>query len=67
MALNEELTEHLGHEKNLVPDWRETTNVRIGTRSKTVLTDAVGKHEMVLSLMPGGVIAGEIAAHFEDI
>jgi len=41
-ALNEEMTEHLGHEKNHAPDDRESTNVRNGTRPKTVLTEATG-------------------------
>ena len=41
-ALNEEMTEHLGHEKNRVPGGRESTNVRNGTRPKTVLTEATG-------------------------
>src|SRR5919198_605277 len=42
-ALNEEMTEHLGHEKNqAVPD-RDSTNVRNGTRSKTVISDAAGE------------------------
>jgi transposase-like protein len=42
-ALNEELTEHLGHEKHRVEPGRETTNVRNGSRSKTVLSDAAGE------------------------
>lgn len=41
-ALNEEMTEHLGHEKNRVPQGRESTNVRNGTRPKSVLTGASG-------------------------
>ena len=41
-ALNEEMTEHLGHEKNRVPDERESGNVRNGTRPKMVLTEATG-------------------------
>jgi len=45
-ALNEEMTEHLGHEKNRVPEGRESTNVRNGTRAKTVLTHATGKVEL---------------------
>jgi hypothetical protein len=35
-ALNEEMTEHLGHEKNQADPDRESTNVRNGTRPKTV-------------------------------
>jgi transposase-like protein len=42
-ALNEELTEHLGHEKHRVEPGRETTNVRNGSRSKTVISDAAGE------------------------
>jgi transposase-like protein len=38
-ALNEELTEHLGHENGRRA---ESGNVRNGTRTKTVLTDATG-------------------------
>ena len=45
-ALNEEMTEHLGHEKNRVADGRESTNVRNGTRPKTVLTHATGEVEL---------------------
>ena len=41
-ALNEEMTEHLGHEKNRAVEGREATNVRNGTRPKTVLTEATG-------------------------
>ena len=39
-ALNEEMTEHLGHPKNRAPADRAGGNVRNGTRSKTVLTEA---------------------------
>ena len=45
-ALNEELTEHLGHEKNRAPQDRESGNVRNGTRAKTVLTHATGEVEL---------------------
>ena len=41
-ALNEEITEHLGHEKH-APAGSETGNVRNGTRAKTVLTEATGQ------------------------
>ncbi|MGQ4601653.1 transposase, partial [Nocardia sp. R6R-6] len=41
-ALNEEMTEHLGYDKNGAPADRDSTNVRNGTRSKTVLTEASG-------------------------
>ena len=39
-VLNQELTEHLGREKNRAPDGRELINVGNGTRSKIVLTQA---------------------------
>ena len=45
-ALNEEMTEHLGHEKNRVPEDRDSANVRNGTRPKTVLTEATGHVEI---------------------
>src|SRR5207248_8612488 len=45
-ALNEEMTEHLGHEKNKAEPGREVTNVRNGTRPKTVISDAVGEVEI---------------------
>jgi putative transposase len=41
-ALNEEMTEHLGHEKNRTEHGRSSTNVRNGSRPKSVVTDAVG-------------------------
>ena len=40
-ALNQELTEHLGHEKHGQP--AEPGNIRNGTRPKTVLTEATGQ------------------------
>jgi putative transposase len=45
-ALNEEMTEHLGHEKNRPEPGRESMNVRNGTRLKTVISDAVGEVEI---------------------
>ena len=42
-ALNEEMTEHLGHGKNQADPERDSTNVRNGSRSKTVLSDAAGE------------------------
>ncbi len=46
VALNQELTEHLGHEKHGPVDGSVAPNVRNGSRPKTVLTDAVGKVEI---------------------
>jgi transposase-like protein len=45
-ALNEEMTEHLGHEKNRAAEGRESANVRNGSRPKTVLTAATGPVEI---------------------
>ena len=45
-ALNEEMTEHLGHEKNQAEPGRDSTNVRNGTRPKTVISDAAGEVEI---------------------
>lgn len=42
-ALNEEMTEHLGHEKHQAEPGRFASNVRNGTRPKTVLTEATGQ------------------------
>ena len=42
-ALNEEMTEHLGHEKNRTVPGRASTNVRNGSRGKTVISDAAGQ------------------------
>src|SRR5271156_1246355 len=44
-ALNEEMTEHLGHEKH-GPPTGETGNIRNGTRPKTVLTENTGNVEI---------------------
>ena len=46
MALGEEMTEHIGHEKNRAQPVRESANVRNGSRSKTVVSDAVGEVEI---------------------
>src|SRR6201996_3878192 len=40
-ALDQELTEHLGHEKN-TPSGNDSGNVRNGARPKTVLTEGTG-------------------------
>src|ERR1700761_8819175 len=42
-ALNEEMTEHLGHEKNQAEPGRDSTNIRNGSRGKTVISDAAGE------------------------
>lgn len=45
-ALEEEMTDHLGHEQHYAETDRETSNVRNGARSKTVVSDAVGEVEI---------------------
>jgi transposase-like protein len=47
-VLNAEMTEHLGHEKHQAEPSRASTNVRNGTRSKTVVSDAVGEVEIAV-------------------
>src|SRR4051794_24391175 len=42
-ALAEEMTEHLGYEKNRTEPDRASTNVRNGARPKTVISDAAGE------------------------
>jgi putative transposase len=44
-ALNQELTEHLGHEKHGQPT-PESGNIRNGTRPKTVLTESTGQVQL---------------------
>ena len=41
-ALDQEMTEHLGHERN-TPAGNETGNVRNGSRAKKVLTEGTGQ------------------------
>ena len=43
-ALEEEMTDHLGHDKHQAPEGG-AGNIRNGTRGKTVLTDAAGDVE----------------------
>ncbi|GAA2434969.1 hypothetical protein GCM10009856_52160 [Mycolicibacterium llatzerense] len=45
IALNEEMTEHLGYDKHDPPE-AGTGNIRNGTRAKTVLTDTTGAVEL---------------------
>ena len=42
-ALNEEMTAHLGYEKNRAEPGREASNIRNGSRPKTVISDAAGE------------------------
>src|SRR6478735_59775 len=62
-ALDEEMTEHLGHEKHQ-PTVDPDGNVRNGTRPKTVLTDV---DAIAISLYAKGLTTGEISAHFNEI
>ena len=59
-ALNEEMTEHLGHEKNRASAERESTNIRNGTRPKTVLTEATGQVEIDVPRDRDGTFAPQI-------
>ena len=45
-ALGEEMTEHLGYEKNRADSDRGSRNIRNGSRPKTVVSDAVGDVEI---------------------
>jgi transposase-like protein len=56
-ALNAEMTEHLRHEKHQVQPGRAGSNVRKGTRSKAVVSDAVGAVE--------GAVPRDRASSFE--
>ena len=51
-ALDQELTEHLGHEKN-APAGNEAGNVRNGSRPKTVLTEGTGQVAIEVPRGPG--------------
>src|SRR5829696_607938 len=55
-ALEEEMTEHLGHEKHQVTTG-EDGNVRNGTRPKTVLTDAAGEVQIEVPRDRAGTFA----------
>lgn len=47
-ALNEEMTEHLGHEKHRTDTGRDGSNVRNGSRVKTIISDAAGEVEIAV-------------------
>jgi putative transposase len=53
-ALNEEMTEHVGHEKNRAEIEREYSDVCNGTPSKTVLTEASGHVQIEVPRDPDG-------------
>ena len=59
-ALNEEMTEHLGHEKNRAGRGPGPANVRNGTRAKTVLTEATGQVEIEVPRDREGTFEPEI-------
>src|SRR4051794_30149508 len=56
-ALDEELTEHLGHDKHSPS---ETGNVRNGTRTKTVLSEATGHVDIDVPRDRAGTFAPQI-------
>ena len=59
-ALNEEMTEHLGHEKHGQPAEGGSGNIRNGTRAKTVLTEATGHVEIDVPRDRAGTFAPQI-------
>jgi transposase-like protein len=59
-ALNEEMTEHLGHEKNRAEAGRDSTNVRNGARAKTVVSDAAGEVSVTVPRDREGTFAPQI-------
>ncbi|WP_425503606.1 IS256 family transposase [Saccharopolyspora gloriosae] len=59
-ALNEEMTEHLGHEKNRTDPARDSGNIRNGTRPKTVLSDAVGEVDIAVPRDREGTFSPQI-------
>ena len=63
-ALNEEMTEHLGHKKHRARDRRPPRPRRIVRPAERRLT---GVDEIVLSLYAKGLTTGEISAHFAEI
>lgn len=58
-ALNQELTEHLGHEKHGRPD-PGSGNIRNGTRAKTVLTESTGQVQVQVPRDRGGTFEPQI-------
>ena len=59
-ALEEELTDHLGHAKHQAPPGG-AGNIRNGTRAKTVLTDAAGEVTIEVPRDRGGTFDPVIA------
>ncbi|MCM3886510.1 transposase [Frankia sp. R82] len=47
-ALQEEMVEYLGHEKNHADPDRESTNIRNGSRTKTVVSEVAGDVEIMV-------------------
>ena len=58
--MNEEMTEHLGHEKNQTDPDRDSENVRNGTRAKTVLSDAAGDVDIAVPRDRSGTFTPQI-------
>ncbi|CAO5158761.1 transposase [Frankia sp. AiPs1] len=59
-ALQEEMTEHLGYEKNRAPVERDSVNVRNGGRTKAVVSEAVGEVEIVVPRDRAGTFEPQI-------
>ncbi len=59
-ALNEEMTAHLGHAKNQADTDRDSDNIRNGTRSKTVFSDAAGEVDIAVPRDRAGTFTPQI-------
>lgn len=60
-ALNEQMTEHLGHDRHRAAEDRNSTNTRNGTRPKTVLTEAAGQVQIEVPRDRDGSFEPQIA------
>lgn len=60
-ALEEEMTDHLGHAKHQAPEGG-AENIRNGTRAKTVLTDAAGEVAIEVPRVRAGTFTSVIVA-----
>ena len=61
-ALNQEMTEHLGHDKR-APAGNEAGNVRNGARPKTVLTESTGEVGIEVPRDRAGTFEPQIVRH----
>lgn len=70
-ALNEEMAEHLCHEKNRATEGRDSSNIRDGTFESVIVRKRQRRlgevDEIVFSLYPRSLTIGELSAYFEQI